>query len=137
MQFLIDSDNEHGHSKTSKIFKFHLFYNIRELFTVLKLRPILDAILVPTCHHFGRILDALGMSGRLLGPLGNLLGPSWGVLAASWRVLDHTSRLGGFLEESWPPNKSAGAPPGPPRSPLPNPPLLFFEKKGSGVLRSA
>ena len=62
--------------------KNHRFYDIRELFAVFNLRSIFDAIFVPTWLHFGRILDVLGGSGRVLGPLGGVLGLSWGILAA-------------------------------------------------------
>ena len=110
MRFLIDLHCENEASKPSKIIKFHWFCSIRELFAVFKLRSIFDAILVPTWLHFGRILDVLGGSGRLLGPLGGVLGPSWGVLAASWRVLDLKSRLGGVLEASWAEKKTQHKP---------------------------
>ena len=81
-------------SDLQKSLKFIGFYTVFELLAVFKLGTIFDAILMPTWLHFGRILDVLGGSGRLLGRFGAILGPSWGVLAASWRVLDLKSRLG-------------------------------------------
>ena len=75
---------------------------------------------MPTWLHFGRILDVLGGSGRLLGPLGGVLGPSSGVLAASWRVLDLKSRLGGLLAASW---RRLG---------LQNPPNINLTRHGTG-----
>ena len=77
---LIDFDYENGPSKPVKIIRFRWFYNIRELFAVFQLRSILDAILVPECHHFGRIFDAQGGLGVFWG----LLGTSWDRLGTSW-----------------------------------------------------
>ena len=61
---------------------------------MFKLRLIFDAILVPTWLHFGRILDVLGGSGRLLGPSRRRLG---GVVG---RLGGISGRLGGGLGAS-------------------------------------
>ena len=71
----------HGPDRGSKFKREGTLYSkimlTFQLFAVFKIRLIFEAILVPTWLHFGRVLNVLGASGRLLGRLRGILAASF------------------------------------------------------------